>query len=929
MSKKIELSACLIARDSEEDIAWCLEGLKGEVDEIVVVDTGSQDATKSIARRYTKRVYSFAWCDDFAAAKNFALSKARGQWVFFVDSDERLTDDSRGGRLRAAIHEGAKLGADLLSIVRHEVDTKGNPVGMPDNLAVRVLRHVRGLRFHDPIHEYLAFDDGREAKPADVTADVVALWHRGYSPERMKAKYERNVRLLEKAEQEGRPKLNLHYYLSGLYYYADRWQDVCREAELSLEAGESPATGALELWRNYETALEKLGDEKGLKALLARAVREVPELPDTYVRLAVFSMMEGDFAQGKTWLLEAKKREAAFPQACPHDYDLFRQALPQVEKLLAQCNEELGEEPEGTEDTKNTEESKQQDAVEKRKGEDVKKAKKQAPAAQEDTEQQAPAAQEGTAKREPTVNGEWIPKAQSLADTLPTAAKLVVVFGCGRGEEGAKYLRRHPGGRCYGVCASRADVAAARQALTGAVCGTAESVDLSDYGLADVECMVFSQEAAAAVSQEALVRQAAALSEDGQMVLLLAQDGPRKHEALLPMLQAAGLGHFSIVPDDVGGQMVVRALKKKDVPNIGVQTLLGETIVTARLRVELPGLCLASTPGFFVHHSRTTVNGVFARQMDANILVRQRRGYHSVDDGLEKLGRLRKQGFLVIYEMDDSPTLWAGKSEALRYLEYAGAHAIQVSTPELAKYMKQYNPHVFVFPNELWELPEERDYEAEARERDGRVTIFFGALNRERDWQDILPVLNRVAAAYKGKVFFRVLADRLFYDALKTEDKEFVAERGIYGGKFVPYDVYEKALHTADINLLPLHDTEFNRSKSDLKFIESAGHGAVPLASPVVYRDSILDGCTGVLYRDAEMFEARLKMLIEQPERRRAIARSAYAYVREHRMMSQHYMERVQAYRWLVEHKAELDRELDERLAKLHAKLGLAQQKKG
>ena len=48
MSKKIELSACLIARDSEQDIAWCLEGLKGEVDEIIVVDTGSQDATKSI-----------------------------------------------------------------------------------------------------------------------------------------------------------------------------------------------------------------------------------------------------------------------------------------------------------------------------------------------------------------------------------------------------------------------------------------------------------------------------------------------------------------------------------------------------------------------------------------------------------------------------------------------------------------------------------------------------------------------------------------------------------------------------------------------------------------------------------------------------------------------------------------------------------------
>ena len=57
MSKKKFLSACIIARDSEEDIAWCLEGLEGEVDEIIVVDTGSEDRTKEIARRYTKQVF--------------------------------------------------------------------------------------------------------------------------------------------------------------------------------------------------------------------------------------------------------------------------------------------------------------------------------------------------------------------------------------------------------------------------------------------------------------------------------------------------------------------------------------------------------------------------------------------------------------------------------------------------------------------------------------------------------------------------------------------------------------------------------------------------------------------------------------------------------------------------------------------------------
>ena len=120
MSHETFLSACLIVRDAAEDLAWCLESIADEVDEIVVVDTGSQDATRQIARRFTKHVFPFAWQDDFSAARNFALSKVHGRWAFCIDSDERLQGEK--GALRRAVKGAEGLGEKALSRLRHEVD---------------------------------------------------------------------------------------------------------------------------------------------------------------------------------------------------------------------------------------------------------------------------------------------------------------------------------------------------------------------------------------------------------------------------------------------------------------------------------------------------------------------------------------------------------------------------------------------------------------------------------------------------------------------------------------------------------------------------------------------------------------------------------------------------------------------------------------
>jgi glycosyltransferase involved in cell wall biosynthesis len=83
------LSVTVIALNQETNIGECLESVVGFADEIVVVDTGSCDHTVELARRYTDRVLTAAW-QGFGRTKNYALDQARGDWVFSLDTDERV-----------------------------------------------------------------------------------------------------------------------------------------------------------------------------------------------------------------------------------------------------------------------------------------------------------------------------------------------------------------------------------------------------------------------------------------------------------------------------------------------------------------------------------------------------------------------------------------------------------------------------------------------------------------------------------------------------------------------------------------------------------------------------------------------------------------------------------------------------------------------
>ena len=89
------LSLCMIVKNEEDVIGRCLECVSDIFDEIIVVDTGSEDKTRDIVKKYTKNLYYFKWIEDFAAARNYAFSKATKDYIMWLDADDIILDKDK------------------------------------------------------------------------------------------------------------------------------------------------------------------------------------------------------------------------------------------------------------------------------------------------------------------------------------------------------------------------------------------------------------------------------------------------------------------------------------------------------------------------------------------------------------------------------------------------------------------------------------------------------------------------------------------------------------------------------------------------------------------------------------------------------------------------------------------------------------------
>ena len=181
------LSAAMIVRDEEAVLRDCLTSIQDVVDEIIIVDTGSTDRSPDIARQFGARLFDYRWRDDFAAARNEALARARGRFILYIDADERLTRTSRGDVARVLADESA---------VCHTVLFRPQQ-GYTRYREYRIFRNDPRIRFQGAIHETMvpalhqvAAEDGLRIVPSPL-----GIEHVGYDGDQQR-KHLRNLPLL-------------------------------------------------------------------------------------------------------------------------------------------------------------------------------------------------------------------------------------------------------------------------------------------------------------------------------------------------------------------------------------------------------------------------------------------------------------------------------------------------------------------------------------------------------------------------------------------------------------------------------------------------------------------------------------------------------------------------------------------------------------
>jgi tetratricopeptide (TPR) repeat protein len=210
----------------------CLSSLSGAVDEIVVVDTGSKDATPEIAARFGARLCHFEWRADFSAARNVGLDAASCDWILSIDADEFL-DAGAHAHIRAGIDHADAEG--ILVTVRNLL-AADDLIQSAESQIVRLFRRRDDVRFAGIIHEEVTTAITRRG--GRIVSSPIVIVHDGYSRDTAQAsgsRAERNLPLLVRAVDGAPLDPYLHFHLGATYQHLGRHADAQRHLAQVLE----------------------------------------------------------------------------------------------------------------------------------------------------------------------------------------------------------------------------------------------------------------------------------------------------------------------------------------------------------------------------------------------------------------------------------------------------------------------------------------------------------------------------------------------------------------------------------------------------------------------------------------------------------------------------------------------------------------------
>ncbi|KQL52988.1 hypothetical protein AN964_05330 [Heyndrickxia shackletonii] len=268
--KKHTISLCMIVKNEEKHLEKCLQSVKNCVDELIIVDTGSNDKTLSIAKKFGAKTFFYKWNNDFAEARNFSIQQAKMDYILIMDADEWLDE-------KVDLQEVLNNEKDYY-MVRIKNETSSG-IGILHS-AIRLFKNNIGLQYFGKIHEHLNIGD--ESLTLTNDNGNVLLYHVGYKNEtyKEKGKHERNLKLLL-AEVKRNPSGYNLYNLGNQYKSNKQHSEALEEYKKAFSLSKDKVY-VNHLLFNMIDCLRILGQREEALEVVNASIESFPNYTDFY-----------------------------------------------------------------------------------------------------------------------------------------------------------------------------------------------------------------------------------------------------------------------------------------------------------------------------------------------------------------------------------------------------------------------------------------------------------------------------------------------------------------------------------------------------------------------------------------------------------------------------------------------------------------------
>ncbi len=323
------ISLCMIVRNEEENLPKSLAPIASYFDEVVVIDTGSTDGTRALARQYGAKVFDLPWKDDFADARNETIARASGDWILWFDADNWITPQD-AAKIRGLI-DAEKNKVFWLTEV---VEPRGERL-----IQKRIFPNLPQFRFAGRIHEQLVHpSEGIRFVMTDIE-----IHHWGYvDKELLRQKGLRNLKILKEILEENPGDFFAHFNIARCFenfrQFAKARVHLRKVLQNPIARKENPDIYFYAFIMMY-LLHEKTGTLEEGREILESLLEENPDFGLGWFYLGKLQFKAGNFGQAVTHLEKFHRQGISI-----HSLDLPRERIYfESHYWLGQCYEKLDE----------------------------------------------------------------------------------------------------------------------------------------------------------------------------------------------------------------------------------------------------------------------------------------------------------------------------------------------------------------------------------------------------------------------------------------------------------------------------------------------------------------------------------------------------------------------------------------------------------